>query len=52
VPVGHGDIDWMTYLGTLEEVEYRGWLVVEREQGENRVADVEAGVAFLRRFVG
>ena len=52
VPLGHGDIDWMTFLGVLEEIEYRRWIVVERESGENRAADVAAGVAFLRRFVG
>jgi sugar phosphate isomerase/epimerase len=51
VPLGHGDIDWMSYLATLEEVEYRGWLTIERESGDNRLADIVAGVAFLRRFV-
>lgn len=52
VPLGYGDIDWMKYLGTLEEVEYRGWLTVEREMGESRRANVAAGVAFLRRLIG
>ncbi|HEY7424311.1 MAG TPA: sugar phosphate isomerase/epimerase family protein [Gemmataceae bacterium] len=52
VPLGHGDIDWMKYLGTLEEVEYRGWLTIERETGDNRLADVAASVSFLRRLVG
>jgi sugar phosphate isomerase/epimerase len=52
VPVGAGDIDWIHYLGVLEEVEYRGWLTVERESGEDRVGDVASGVAFLRRLVG
>jgi sugar phosphate isomerase/epimerase len=52
VPLGHGDIDWMQLLATLEEVEYRGWLAVGRESGDDRVADVANGVAFLRRFVG
>jgi L-ribulose-5-phosphate 3-epimerase len=52
VPLGHGDIDWISYLETLEEIEYRGWLVVERESGDNRVADVTAGVSFLRRLLG
>jgi L-ribulose-5-phosphate 3-epimerase len=51
VPLGAGDIDWIALAGVFEEVEYRGWLVVERESGENRVADVADGVAFLRRFV-
>src|SRR5262249_33648369 len=50
VPLGSGDIDWMHFLGLLEEIEYRGWVVVERESGSNRLADVAAGVAFLRRF--
>jgi L-ribulose-5-phosphate 3-epimerase len=52
VPLGHGDIDWMLYLGVLVEVEYRGFLTVEQETGDNRLADVTAGVAFLRRLVG
>lgn len=52
VPLGHGDIDWLKLLGTLEEVEYRGWLVIERETGDNRRGDVASGVAFLRRLVG
>ncbi len=52
VPLGHGDIDWFQFFGVLEEVEYRGWLTIERESGANRLADVAAGVAFLRRFLG
>jgi sugar phosphate isomerase/epimerase len=52
VPVGHGDLDWLNLLGVLEEIEYRGWLTVEREGGDNRLADVAAGVTFLRRLVG
>lgn len=52
VPLGHGDIEWMRFLGVLEDIEYRGWLVVERESGDQRRADVAAGVGFLRRFVG
>ncbi len=51
VPLGHGDIDWMAFLEVLEEIEFRGWLVIERESGENRVADVESAVGFLRRFL-
>jgi sugar phosphate isomerase/epimerase len=52
VPLGHGDIDWLQLLGAFEEVEYRGWLTVERESGDDRVGDVARGVAFLRRLVG
>jgi L-ribulose-5-phosphate 3-epimerase len=52
VPLGHGDIDWLGYLSVLEEVGYHGWLVVERDGGDNRLADVAAGVQFLRRLGG
>src|SRR5947209_3506097 len=38
VPLGHGDIDWIRYLAALEEIEYRGWLTVARESGDDRVA--------------
>src|SRR5271166_4227762 len=51
VPLGHGDIDWMLFLAVLEEIEYSGYLVVERETGDNRLADVGGGVDFLRRLV-
>jgi sugar phosphate isomerase/epimerase len=51
VPLGHGDIDWLQLLGVFEEIEYRGWLTVERESGEDRLADVAAGVTFLRRVL-
>ncbi len=51
VPLGHGDIDWLQLLGVFAEVEYRGWLDVEREAGGGPT-DVAAGVAFLRRLVG
>jgi L-ribulose-5-phosphate 3-epimerase len=52
VPLGQGDIDWVKYVGVLEEVGYRGWLIVECESGANRLSDVAEGVAFLRRLVG
>jgi sugar phosphate isomerase/epimerase len=52
VPLGHGDIDWMQFLGVLEEIDYHGWLTVEQEVGGNRRADIQASIQFLRRFVG
>jgi L-ribulose-5-phosphate 3-epimerase len=50
VPLGHGDIDWMQFLGALEEIDYRSWITIVRKQGDTRLADVSAGVAFLRRL--
>jgi sugar phosphate isomerase/epimerase len=51
VPLGRGDIDWMQFLSTLEEIEYRGWITVARDTGEDRLADVAGGVALLRRVL-
>jgi sugar phosphate isomerase/epimerase len=51
VPLGHGDIDWMQFLGALAEVGYRGWVTIERDQGMS-LAEAAAAVGFLRRFVG
>ncbi len=51
VPLGHGDLDWLALFGLFEEIEYHGWLVVEREGGTDRAQDVAAGVAFLRRVM-
>jgi sugar phosphate isomerase/epimerase len=50
VALGAGDIDWMAFTATLQILEYDGYVVVEREQGENKLADVANGVKFLRRF--
>jgi L-ribulose-5-phosphate 3-epimerase len=47
VPVGHGDIDWLLLLGTLEEIEYRGPLDVRGDDP----AELRSGVNFLRRLI-
>jgi sugar phosphate isomerase/epimerase len=52
VPLGHGDLDWNEFLAALEEVEYRRWLVVARESGDNRLSDVGAGILFLKQLLG
>lgn len=50
VALGAGDIDWMAFTATLQVLDYDGFVVVEREQGDNKLADVANGVKFLRRF--
>jgi sugar phosphate isomerase/epimerase len=52
VPLGHGDIDWMRLLGGFEEIEYHGWLTIEREAGPVSAAEMAEAVKFLRRFLG
>lgn len=50
VAVGAGDIEWMAYIATLESIEYRGYLTIERTAGDARLDDLSAGVRFLSRF--
>ncbi len=51
VPLGHGDVEWISFLGALEEVGYRGWLTIKRGPSADPLGDVRAGLAFLRRLV-
>ncbi len=50
VPLGSGDVDWVAFLGALEQVEYRGWLTIKRGPSPNPAADIKAGAAFLQRL--
>lgn len=51
VPLGHGDIDWLQMLAVLEEIEYRGFVTIERTAGANALAEAKAAVEFLKRIM-
>src|SRR5690606_21905574 len=40
VPVGDGEVDWPAFVSTLEDGGFDGHYVIEREAGDDRVADV------------
>jgi len=40
VAVGTGKVDWPTFFETLKEVGFNGDFVIEREAGDQRVADI------------
>lgn len=48
VPVGEGEVDWDAFFGALAEAEFAGPLVVEREAGEDRMADIGRALALVR----
>jgi sugar phosphate isomerase/epimerase len=50
VPLGQGDIDWIRILGLLEEIDYHGWVTIERETGKHPPEEMAAAVGFLRRL--
>ena len=58
-PLGAGDIDIATIVGTLEQAGYDGWYVLEqdtilpeRPTGEGPVVDVRTSIAHLREIAG
>ncbi len=40
VPVGTGEVDWPAFFATLREANFKGDFVIEREAGNQRVADI------------
>ena len=40
VVVGTGEVDWPAFFATLQELKFTGRLVIEREAGNQRVADI------------
>ncbi len=50
VPAGAGEVDWKTFVKTLDEINYDGPLVIEREAGAERVNDIQAAVRLLQKF--
>jgi inosose dehydratase len=58
-PLGAGDVDIESMVGTLERSGYRGWYVLEQdvklhgpEQGGAPLADVRTSLAYLQRLAG
>ena len=52
VPFGTGEVGPERFLGALQRIGYRGPLVIEREAGDQRAADVKTAVETLRRVAG
>jgi len=48
VPLGDGDVDFPEYLCVLREVGYDGFLTIERECGDDPVADIAQAISFLK----
>ncbi|MGI6260770.1 MAG: sugar phosphate isomerase/epimerase family protein [Acutalibacteraceae bacterium] len=48
VPLGEGSVDFPNYLKALNEIGYKGFLTIEREVGDNPVADIQRAVEFLK----
>jgi len=49
LPLGEGGVVFPYYLAALKAAGYAGYLTIEREAGQDRVADISRAVEFLRR---
>jgi sugar phosphate isomerase/epimerase len=50
VAVGSGEVDWPAFLSTLAQIGFRGNMVIEREAGTQRVADIRRAREFIDRI--
>ena len=50
VPLGTGMADWETLHEIYKENNYQGYYAIEREVGEDAMADVKKAVEFLRKL--
>lgn len=47
VTTGQGEVDWKGFFKTLEEIKYTGNLAIEREAGEQRIADIKTAKEYV-----
>jgi len=48
---GEGDVPFKEYFKALKEIGYNGFLTIERETGNDRVADIAKEKKFLEKFL-
>jgi len=51
MPLGQGNVNFVSYLNALKNVGYDGFLTIEREVGENPENDIEKAIKFLGRLI-
>ena len=50
LPLGEGAVDFPNYFAALQEIQYNGYLTIEREVGTNPVQDIQAAITFIKKF--
>jgi len=51
VPAGSGEVDWPAFAAALRHFNYTGNLVIEREAGDQRVADIVTARELVMRLL-
>jgi sugar phosphate isomerase/epimerase len=47
-PIGEGDVDWDGYLKALKDVGFDGFLTIERECGDDPLADIALAARYIK----
>ncbi len=47
-PLGEGNVNWKQYIQTLKDLNYQGYLTIERETGADPIADIVKGLKFIK----
>lgn len=45
--LGRGQVEWDEFVALLAEIPYRGWITVNRTQGDHRIMDSASAIKFL-----
>ncbi len=48
--LGMGQVDWNEMVAMLYEAGYQQWLIIDRQESENRLNDVRQGIQFLKQI--
>ena len=51
VPIGTGQVDWPAFFDTMTAIHFPGFFCFEREAGNQRLADIAAGLAFVTNLL-
>ncbi len=50
LPLGKGNVDFAAYFNALNEINYQGYLTIEREVDQNPISDIAEAVGFIKSF--
>ena len=48
--LGRGQVEWDEFIAMLAEIPYRGWVTVNRTQGDHRIMESASAITFLREL--
>ena len=52
VPVGTGEVAWPAFFAALKAGGFGGYMSIEREAGEQRIADITRAKRFVLDIIG